>query len=293
MNTSSHACNTESRPAMKTIHFHKMHGCGNDFIFIDNREARVGTPQMSDWALTLCNRKTGIGADGLIFLENTPADREGDFIWHFYNADGSRAEMCGNASRCASWLAVDLGLAGTEQSFGTDAGLIQSHVDVAGMRARVQLTHPTDLALHIPVNVEGVLHDIHFVNTGVPHAVLIFPDCAAVDVDHLGRCIRYHERFAPLGTNVNFITVKNRESIHVRTYERGVEGETLACGTGAAASVCVAHALGLTDARVNVTTSGRELLGIELCHGTVFLSGAVARVFVGVLDPSMLALLKF
>ena len=278
---------------MKTISFHKMHGCGNDFIFIDNREARVGVPQMNDWAVTLCNRKTGIGADGLLFLENTPAGREGDFIWHFYNADGSRAEMCGNASRCASWLAVDLGLAGPEQCFGTDAGLIHARVDVEGMRSRVELTHPTDLSLHIPVEVEGIAYDVHFVNTGVPHAVILFPDCDLVDVEHLGRLIRYHDKFAPKGTNVNFITVNGRDAIHVRTYERGVEGETLACGTGAAASTCVAHALGLTDARVNVTTSGRELLGIELSDGSVFLSGAVARVFTGTLDPSMLTLLKF
>lgn len=278
---------------MKNISFHKMHGCGNDFIFIDNREAHVTIPQMSDWAVTLCNRKTGIGADGLLFLENTPAGREGDFIWHFYNADGSRAEMCGNASRCASWLAVDLGLAGPEQCFGTDAGLIHARVDVEGRRSRVELTHPTDLTLHIPVEVEGVCYDVHFVNTGVPHAVILFPDCDNVDVEHLGRLIRYHEQFAPKGTNVNFITVNGRNAIHVRTYERGVEGETLACGTGAAASTCVAHALGLTDERVNVTTSGRELLGIELCEGSVFLSGAVARVFTGTLDPSMLTLLKF
>ena len=278
---------------MKTISFHKMHGCGNDFIFIDNRKACVGIPQMNSWAITLCNRKTGIGADGLLFLEDTPAGREGDFIWHFYNADGSRAEMCGNASRCASWLAVDLGLAGPEQCFGTDAGLIHARVDVHGMRSRVELTHPTDLTLHIPVAVEGVTYDVHFVNTGVPHAVILFPDCDKVDVEHLGRLIRYHEQFAPKGTNVNFVTVNSRNDIHVRTYERGVEGETLACGTGAAASTCVAHALGLTDARVDVTTSGRELLGIELSEGSVFLSGAVARVFTGILDPSMLTLLKF
>ena len=226
---------------MRDIHFHKMHGCGNDFIFIDNREAKVSVPEMAAWAELLCRRKTGIGADGLLFLDTTPEGREGDFIWHFYNADGSRAEMCGNASRCASWLAVNLGLAGRSMCFGTDAGLI--HADV--------------------------------------------------DVEHLGRLFRYHEHFAPRGTNVNFITVIGRDAIHVRTYERGVEGETLACGTGAAASTCIAHALGLTDCSVNVTTSGKELLGIELAGDSVFLSGAVARVFTGVIDPSQFSLLKF
>ncbi|HJD96295.1 diaminopimelate epimerase [Mailhella massiliensis] len=278
---------------MKDIHFHKMHGCGNDFIFIDNREAKVSVPEMASWTKTLCHRKTGIGADGLLFLDRTPEGRKGDFIWHFYNADGSRAEMCGNASRCASWLAVDLGLAGRTLCFGTDAGIIHASVDVEHMRARVELTRPQGMALHTPLEVEGKTYDVHFVNTGVPHAVLLCEDCDRVDVEHLGRLFRYHEHFAPKGTNVNFVTVTGRGSLHVRTYERGVEGETLACGTGAAASTCIAHALGLTDCSVNVTTSGKELLGIELVDGSVFLSGAVARVFTGVLDPSLFSLLKF
>lgn len=278
---------------MKDIRFHKMHGCGNDFIFIDNREAKVGVSHMASWAVTLCHRKTGVGADGLLFLDSTPEGREGDFIWHFYNADGSRAEMCGNASRCASWLAVDLGLAGRTQCFGTDAGLIHAEVDVENRRSRVELTRPKDMVLHTPLEADGRTFDVHSVNTGVPHAVIICDDCDSVDVEHLGRIFRYHEHFAPCGTNVNFITVTGRDAIHVRTYERGVEGETLACGTGAAASTCIAHALGLTDGRVNVTTSGKELLGIELQGDAVFLSGAVARVFTGILDPSMFGLLKF
>lgn len=276
---------------MKEIHFHKMHGCGNDFIFIDNREAKVSLPAMSSWAKVLCARKTGIGADGLLFLENTPQGREGDFIWHFYNADGSRAEMCGNASRCASYLAVQLGLAGETLSFGTDAGLIHASVNVKGMSARVELTKPKGMVLHTPITVEGNTYDVHFVNTGVPHAVILFDDCNTVNVERLGPLFRYHEHFAPAGTNVNFITVTGKNAIHVRTYERGVEGETLACGTGAAASACISHALGLTGACVNVTTSGKEFLGIELVGDAVFLSGAVARVCTGVLDPSLLALL--
>ena len=278
---------------MRDIHFHKMHGCGNDFIFIDNREAKVSVPEMAAWAELLCRRKTGIGADGLLFLDTTPEGREGDFIWHFYNADGSRAEMCGNASRCASWLAVNLGLAGRSMCFGTDAGLIHADVDVENMRSRVELTHPEGMVLHTPLEADGKTWDVHFVNTGVPHAVILCDDCDTVDVEHLGRLFRYHEHFAPRGTNVNFITVTGRDAIHVRTYERGVEGETLACGTGAAASTCIAHALGLTDCSVNVTTSGKELLGIELAGDSVFLSGAVARVFTGVIAPSQFSLLKF
>lgn len=270
---------------MQDIRFYKMHGCGNDFVFIDNREYRVTPDVMDAWARKLCDRKLGVGADGLIFLETTPPERQGDYVWHFYNADGSRGEMCGNGSRCAAWLAVELGLAGPTHVFGTDAGLIHAEVDHAGRRARVELTHPKNLTLRTPLEAGGAAWEVHFVDTGVPHAVVLVPNVTEVDVEHLGAALRRHPHFGLAGTNVNFVTVDTRTAIKVRTFERGVEGETLACGTGAAASVCVAHALGLTDAGVDVTTSGGEVLGIELRDGAVFLSGAATRVFIGTLDP--------
>ena len=269
---------------MKAIHFYKMQGCGNDFVFIDNREYQLPVEFMEVWARRLCRRKLGVGADGLIFLEDTPPGREGDYIWHFYNADGSRGEMCGNGSRCAAWLAVELGLAGTEHVLGTDAGLIHARVDYQGHRVRVELTHPRDLILHTPLRVGETTYDVHTVNTGVPHAVVLAADISGVDVEREGAALRRHPHFGLAGTNVNFAQVDSRGTVHVRTFERGVEGETLACGTGATAVVCVTHALGLTESKVDVTTSGGEVLGIELCNGAAFLSGAAVEVFTGTLN---------
>ena len=160
---------------MKKVRFHKMHGCGNDFVLIDNREAGVPRGVMADWARLLCARKLGVGADGLIFLENTPPERQGDYIWHFYNADGSRGEMCGNGSRCAAWLAVELGLAGPRHVFGSDAGLIEAEVRFEERLVRVELTHPRGLALHLSLEADGEIFDVNFVDTGVPHAVILLP----------------------------------------------------------------------------------------------------------------------
>ncbi len=270
---------------MQSIHFYKMQGCGNDFVLLDNRALKVTPDVMDAWARLLCDRKLGVGADGIIFLDETPPERRGDYIWHFYNADGSRGEMCGNGSRCAAWLAVDLGLAGPEHVFGTDAGLIRAEVDYEGRRARVELTRSTGLTLHTPLEAESVVWDVHFVNTGVPHAVVLTSDVTEVDVARMGAALRRHPHFGRAGTNVNFVAVDTRDSVRLRTFERGVEGETLACGTGAAATVCVTHALGLTEGRVDVTTTGGEVLSIELRDGAVFLSGAATRVFAGDLDP--------
>lgn len=265
----------------RTVAFHKLHGCGNDFVFIDNRSLRLPVDHMADWARKVCRRAFGIGADGLVFLESTPADRTGDFIWHFYNADGSRAAMCGNASRCAALLAVELGLAGTSHAFGTDAGLVRAQVDVAASSAKVELTRPRDLALGTPLTLGEIECTVHFVNTGVPHAVVLLDDAAKADVRTLGAALRYHTHFAPAGTNANFVSVIDRGNIHLRTYERGVEDETFACGTGAAAGTVITHALGLTDATVNVKTSGGEMLGIAIEDGAVFLSGKAVKVFSG------------
>jgi diaminopimelate epimerase len=243
---------------------------------------------MADWARALCPRAFAVGADGLIFLEPTP-EAETAYRWHFFNADGSRAEMCGNASRCAARLAVELGLAGPEHSFGTDAGPIQARVLEGGV-AKVQLTPPEGLALGEELTVDGTLMTVHFVNTGVPHAVVVCEDVAAVDVAAKGAAIRYHEHFAPAGTNANFIQATARDALLLRTYERGVEGETYACGTGAAASLVVANALGLVGSSARVTTSGGEVLTVSLENGSVFLQGMAVKVYEGTLEPAMFGL---
>jgi diaminopimelate epimerase len=263
------------------IRFTKMHGCGNDFALIDNRELGVLPELMAFWAKKICAPHFGVGADGLIFLENAPASLPGAaYRWHFFNADGSRAEMCGNASRCTAKLAVELGLAPREHAFGTDAGLIRAAVLDDG-RVKVQLTPPKDLQTHIDLELKGQPQRAHFVNTGVPHAVVLFEDVSKVDVKELGPALRYHKRFAPAGTNANFVQWIDKTKLTLRTYERGVEAETYACGTGAAASAVIAHELGLTGPAVDVTTTGGEILTINLEDGAVFLTGQALKVFTG------------
>lgn len=271
------------------VAFHKMQGCGNDFVIIDNRELAVPVDRMPEWARLVCRKCFGVGADGLIFLETAPEGSDLDFRWHFYNADGSRAEMCGNGARCASKLGNLLGFASKKHVLGTDAGGVRSEVLDNG-QVKVRLTPPQDLRAGQVLNVDGETLTVHFVNTGVPHAVVFFDDVSLVDVKRLGKAIRFHEAFAPKGTNANFVTVKDSGSLLLRTYERGVEDETYACGTGACASAVIAHSLGLTGSEVNVTTTGGEVLGVSLEDGHVVLRGAAEVCFSGVFYPKALGL---
>ena len=272
-----------------SVPFYKMHGCGNDFVFIDNREVRTPLSAMDAWAKALCAPHTGIGADGLVFLDSTPEGRSEDYIWHFYNADGSRGEMCGNASRCAALLAVRLGLAGICHTLGTDAGPVRAEVDTATQQAKVQLPKVHGLSLNIALELEGQPFTVHHANTGVPHALVLLDSeqaLKALDLPRLGAALRYHPHFAPAGTNANFAWVSGPNTIMLRTYERGVEAETQACGTGAAATTFLAHALALTGPQVRVQTSGGELLGISVEGDTCFMSGKAVTVFTGQLDLS-------
>ncbi|UIJ38766.1 diaminopimelate epimerase [Desulfobaculum bizertense] len=264
-----------------TVPFYKMQGSGNDFVVIDNRTLKLPREAMSEWASKICPRAFGVGADGLIFLENAPEGSELDFVWHFYNADGSRAEMCGNGSRCAARLGHELGFGSRTLVFGTDAGPIHAEVSESLDIVKVELTPPLDLALNAELDVDGQKISVHFVNTGVPHAVTIWDDVASLDVVKLGRALRNHPHFAPAGTNVNFIEIKDKNHILIRTYERGVEGETYACGTGNAASALIAHELGLVDAEVELTTSGNEILNISIEKDTVFLQGKAIKTYKG------------
>jgi diaminopimelate epimerase len=272
------------------IPFHKLHGCGNDFVFIDNRELRLPVARMPDWTRAVCRRALGVGADGLVFLESSAPGSGADYVWHFYNADGSRAEMCGNASRCSALLATELGLAAPEHVIGTDAGLIRARADTENSSARVELTRPRDLALNLALEVDRIPFVVHFVNTGVPHAVIQVDDIAKADVRTIGAALRRHSRFAPAGANVDFLFVRDRRHLTVRTYERGVEDETRACGTGAAAAAFIAHALRLSEAKVDVETSGGEVLGVDIEEEAIFLSGKAVHTFSGQLRPAGLGL---
>lgn len=263
--------------------FKKMHGSGNDFILIDNRSNIIPQEKGPDLAKHLCRRKFSIGADGLILIENSSL---ADFKWRFFNADGSEAEMCGNGGRCAARFAVITGIAGPKLSFETKAGII--HAEVNGMTVKLELPPPAGMELDIPLRVEGNEIIVHFINTGVPHTIIFTNDLEGCDVTGLGATIRFHKHFKPAGTNVNFIRIQGRD-VFIRTYERGVEDETLACGTGSVAGAIIAAAKAGVTPPVRVKTRGGEVLkvyfdlsGNEARH--VFLEGAAVLAYSGVLN---------
>jgi diaminopimelate epimerase len=198
-----------------------------------------------------------VGADGVLLLEESP---RADFAMRIFNADGSEAEMCGNGARCVARFAHLKGIAGRRMAFETLAGVVEA--EVKGSRVKVKMGEPQDLIMHSTILVDGEEHILHLVNTGVPHAVLFSSDLEAAPVRELGRKIRFHESFHPAGTNVNFLQAADRHNLSLRTYERGVEDETLACGTGSVASVLISAALGLADSPVSVHTRGGEVITV-------------------------------
>ena len=253
------------------IEFTKMSGTGNDFIIIDHRQPFLAREEMGAFARAVCRRKFSVGADGLILIENS--DRA-DFRWHFYNGDGSEAEMCGNGARCAARFAHSRGIAPAKMSFLTVAGIIRAEVQESGVR--IAMTAPTGLALNQEVELDGAPQRVHFLNTGVPHAVCFVNGNNSTPVKAWGAAVRFHQLFQPAGANANFVEVLGPAALHVRTYERGVEDETMACGTGAVASAIIGGILGLVQAPVKVTTSGGELLTI---HFTLADDGKIMDVF--------------
>ncbi len=220
----------------QTLSFHKMNGAGNDFVVVDNRDRKLSFSK--EQIAQLCHRQFGIGADGLLAVESD--DQGADFRMRYYNADGGEAEMCGNGARCFARYVHRFLPSGTKGvSFRTPAGLIQAIYD--GDEVSIELTPPRDQKLNQKVPLTSGEQTIHSLNTGVPHAVVFVPDAEQVPVLEWGREIRYHAAFAPKGTNVNFVQILGKDRIRVRTYERGVEGETLACGTGVVASALLAN----------------------------------------------------
>jgi diaminopimelate epimerase len=239
------------------IEFFKMSGSGNDFILIDNRDGSLIVENLPAFVKTVCERKVSVGADGLIVIENS--DRA-DFRWRFFNADGSEVEMCGNGGRCAARFAVIKGIAGEKLSFETMAGIIDA--EVKGDVVKLRLTDPHSMKADIFITVGGEPIGINFINTGVPHVVRYVEDLDRVNVFNTGRIIRYHEYFQPGGTNANFVEVVDARTIRIRTYERGVEDETLACGTGAVASALISAWKALVESPVDVRVKGGEILRI-------------------------------
>lgn len=261
---------------MKKIPFYKMQGSGNDFILIDNRRDILRGRGLSSLAQTLCNRHYSVGADGMIVIVRPKDRRAADFGWRFFNSDGSEAEMCGNGSRCAARFAFLNKIAGRKMVFETLAGLISA--EVKAERVKVRLPAARDTRLDIKLNLDGAERIAHFINTGVPHVVYFSNDLDKEDVRSIGRSTRHHEAFRPAGTNVNFVQHTGPSRLRIRTYERGVEDETLACGTGSVAAALIAAALGKASSPVEVIPRSNERLVVSFDmpgsgFGGVYLEG--------------------
>lgn len=241
---------------MKPIEFTKMVASGNDFILIGIKSQ---SPNLKALARKICNRIYGIGADGLLVLEKS---KSADIGMRLFNADGSEAEMCGNGARCvALWMSSQSGARSSQFSIQTKAGVIKAQVK--GEQVKIRLTEPKDMTLDVPLEVNRRRIKVHFIDTGVPHTVIFAEGLGKIAVGSLGRQIRHHERFKPAGTNVDFVEALSHDSINVRTYERGVEDETLACGTGAVASALLYAARYTKQAQpIRVHTRGKEILKV-------------------------------
>jgi len=240
------------------LEFTKMNGAGNDFILVDNRGRKIKLT--TEQIVRLCHRQRGIGADGL-FLLVPCASGKADWAWEFYNSDGSTAEMCGNGARCFARFIQKVAGAKGQTTFETGAGIITGIFE--GERVTVNLTKPADLCLSEGIKTSTGPLSVHALNTGVPHAVIFVADADKAMVQQIGAEIRYHEHFKPKGTNVNFVQVLGPNFIRVRTYERGVEGETLACGTGVTAAALVSSRVHRFTSPVRVQVQGGDTLEVS------------------------------
>ncbi len=267
-----------------------MVAAGNDFIVIEDKFSG----NLSALAKLLCDRKFGIGADGLLLLEKS---KKADLSMRIFNADGSEAEMCGNGARCAAYLIARsqrrrsnlkkrdcFAPAELAMTIKTKAGIINAQVK--GNNVKIKLTDPKNIKLDIPLKVNGRLIKIDFIDTGVPHVVVFVNGIDGINVEHIGSIIRNHIKFSPRGTNVNFVEVKGHSLIRIRTYERGVEGETLACGTGSTAAALIFALKNKLNGPVKVQTQSGEVLKVyfqkDNCKfSNVWLEGSAKKVYQG------------
>jgi diaminopimelate epimerase len=263
------------------ISFCKMNGAGNDFVVVDNRDSRYALDQTQ--IARLCDRHRGIGADGLLAVE--PAQNGADYRMRYYNADGGEAEMCGNGARCFGRYVNSLHNFSLEKiTFETPAGVIGATFH--GDHVRIKMSEPHSLRQDLTLDAAGTELTVHSLNTGVPHAVVFVGDIAEVPVKEWGAALRYHEAFAPKGTNANFVHRIGTSHIAIRTYERGVEDETLACGTGTVACAILHHLRTGHPAPIAVDVHSGDTLEINFTpDGTTFkdvtLTGPADIVFHG------------
>lgn len=248
------------------LQFWKMNGAGNDFVMLDNRS---GTLQLNQKQIShLCDRHRGVGADGVLIVESAQGEKA-DFRMRYYNADGGEVEMCGNGARCFGRFVCTildngeaLSLSGRKSSvrFETIAGVIEA--EVVGDQVRLAMSTPHSARELSQLKLRDAAVGAYFVNTGVPHVVVPVEKLAAIPVMQWGAEIRYHDEFAPQGANANFMEVVGDSTIAIRTYERGVEGETLACGTGTVAAALVHAQRSGAAGPIKVRVAGGDTLEI-------------------------------
>lgn len=280
---------------MKSIEFTKVVASGNDFIVIDRVPFTAN--RLPSLTRKICERKFGVGADGVLLLEKS---KIADIRMRILNADGSEAEMCGNGARAVVLYYSQRSALKIE----TKAGIIEGKV--SGNNVRIKLIDPKGYQPGVAIRINDRELNIHSINTGVPHAVIFVEGIEEFDVSAIGRQVRCYDYFAPAGTNVNFVEIVNNDTIRARTYERGVEDETLACGTGAAASAIVfscqlsagqkavvgppiAQATLGCQQKINVITQGGEVLKVYFDKDSdkisnVWLEGKAHVVYRGVYD---------
>jgi diaminopimelate epimerase len=260
--------------------FHKMSGTGNDFVLLDNRDGALGDG-LGGLVPKLCHRRNGVGADGVLLLERSGT---ADFRMRYLNADGGEAAFCGNGGRCIAWFAHAIGAAPARMTF--EAGDGRHAAEVSGTRVKLSMRDPQDFRLNFILDLDARGYAASFADTGVPHVVVPVVDLADFDVAVIGKRVRLHRMFEPAGANANFIEIAGRHRLSIRTYERGVEDETLACGTGATAAAVVAAVRGLMDSPVECLTRGGETLTVHFDRTddvitNVSLEGDVRLLFTG------------
>jgi len=270
---------------MKKITFAKMVASGNDFVVVDQRSSRQSGRSLSLKALAkkICDRRQGAGSDGLLVIQSSEV---ADARMRIINADGSEAEMCGNGARCvALWASAKRKTKSAKLKIETKAGIIQAQVAPGGIKLR--LTDPKNIKLDMPIRISGRIMHVNFIDTGVPHAVVFCEALDKIDIKNIGRQLRNHKRFMPRGTNADFVEVKGRDLIAIRTYERGVEDETLACGTGSVAGALIFSLKSGFRGNIRVQTRSGQVLKVYfdrihdlICN--VWLEGEARTVYKGV-----------
>jgi len=241
---------------MKEIRFSKYSGAGNDFILIDNRDGSCHVD--AQMIAGMCARQVSIGADGLILLENSD---KADIKMRYFNADGGEAEMCGNGSRCIIAFARKQGIVKDNYTLETMERVLSA--GVKGNSISIEMGEVLDTLLNIDIEVDAKKYTVHFTNTGVPHTVLFVDNLEQIDLQGMGGKIRFHQRFQPKGTNVDFVQKTGRSSVAMRVYERGVEAETLACGTGVTAAAIISSLVHGVKPPVSVAVRSGDTLTVD------------------------------